>query len=370
LQRFDRAWTQLDARLCALVLIADAATLVVWIALKSLASTGTSGAGQVFRSLVTALVLGTIAHVALRRRASRPELVTAIATLVGFALGTQWGDAGVAYFGNLLAWLQNASFLVFFGGASDVAKRLTLWLAMLGASVATGQGKHINVDVVMRFVAPRARVPVAVTGWLVAAAVCLGGAWGFFDHIAVVDFQAPVTVPCAERSNEVCPARARDKAAWVWQLTRRDLFLFGRQVSLDARTAPHVVRGEPYGTWLTAHDWNQWLHNASWVLHFDKSDVDAMQMPEDEPATRTPAVTAIPGAGERVFQLLVRECNFIVAFGLGLIGLRFILRSLLAIAGKITIDPNAAHSDDDLEHLHSATEHPDLLAAIDRPEAP
>ena len=39
------------------------------------------------------------------------------------------------------------------------SKRFTLWLALLGASVATAQGKHINVDVVMRFLSPRARVP-------------------------------------------------------------------------------------------------------------------------------------------------------------------------------------------------------------------
>ena len=111
------------------------------------------------------------------------------------------------YFGNLLAWLQNASFLVFFGGASDIAKRLTLWLALLGASVATGQGKHINVDVVMRFLTPRARVPVAVLGWMVAAVVCFAGVWGFFDHVAVVDYSAPVTRPVPGRSGQATARR-------------------------------------------------------------------------------------------------------------------------------------------------------------------
>ena len=66
----------------------------------------------------------------------------------GFVLGGLLGDAGVLYFANLLKWMQNASLLVFVGGVSEAAKRLTLWLALLGASIATSQGKHINVDVV------------------------------------------------------------------------------------------------------------------------------------------------------------------------------------------------------------------------------
>jgi len=40
--------------------------------------------------------------------------------------------------------------------------RLTLWLALLGGSIATAKGKHINIDVVMRFLTPRMRIPVAV----------------------------------------------------------------------------------------------------------------------------------------------------------------------------------------------------------------
>jgi TRAP-type C4-dicarboxylate transport system permease small subunit len=362
LDRFDKAWTKLDARLCATVLIADAATLVVWISLKALASSGTGGAGRVFRCLVTALVLGAITHVVTRKRTEKHEAITTAAVFAGLVLGAQWGDAGVTYFGNLLAWLQNASFLVFFGGASDVAKRLTLWLALLGASVATGQGKHINVDVVMRFLTPRARVPVAVLGWMVAAVVCFAGVWGFFDHVAVVDYRAPVTVPCAGQPDKECPAPPSSKIDFVWKQTKRDLFLSGRQISLDLKTLPKVLSGAPYAQWLTAKEWNEWLREGSWDKHFDAADVKAMEMEEKEGSFRTPAVTAIPGAGERVFQLLVRECNFVFAFGLFVIGLRFVLRSLLAIAGWVKVDPNAAHGDDDLEHAHDAKENPELVA--------
>ena len=211
IDRLDRAWTKLDARLCAAVLIADAMTLVAWISLKALSHTGTGGSGRVFRCLVGALVVGGVTHLLTRKRHERHEAITTGAVVVGFLLGSQMGDFGVEYFGNLLAWLQNASFLVFFGGASDIAKRLTLWLALLGASVATGQGKHINVDVVMRFLTPRARVPVAVLGWLVAAVVCFVAVWGFFDHVAVVDYGAKVErpVPGRRRRSRAPPRRAR-----------------------------------------------------------------------------------------------------------------------------------------------------------------
>ena len=362
LNRFDKAWTKLDARLCATVLIADAITLVLWISLKALSNSGAGGAGRVFRCLLTALVLGGITHVITRKRTARHEAITTVAVVAGLVLGSQWGEAGVAYFGNLLAWLQNASFLVFFGGASDVAKRLTLWLALLGASVATGQGKHINVDVVMRFLTPRTRIPVAVLGWMVAAAVCFAGVWGFFDHVAVVDYKAPVTVPCPGQADKECAAPPSSKIDFVWKQTRRDLFLAGRQASLDFKTLPRVISGVPYSQWLTAKEWNEWLREGNWERHFDAADIKAMEMEEKDGSFRTPAVTAIPGAGERVFQLLVRECNFVFAFGLLVIGLRFVLRSLLAISGWVKVDPNAAHGDEDIEHAHDATAHPELLA--------
>ena len=48
----------------------------------------------------------------------------------------------------------------------------------------------------------------------------------------------------------------------------------------------------------------------------------------------------------------MRECNFVFAFGLLVISIRFVLRSLLAIAGWVKVDPNAAHGDEELAHIH------------------
>ena len=169
LARFDKRWTNFESRLCAWVLMAEVAALCLWIALKGLsAEYQTSGEGDknvsgiVFRSLITATFLGLAAHRATRPRLAptdkgfeqaeqRHRVVVTISVIVGLACGRLWANGGVGYFSNLLNWMQGASLLALIGGLRGVATRLTLWLALLGASIATAKGKHINIDVVMRF---------------------------------------------------------------------------------------------------------------------------------------------------------------------------------------------------------------------------
>jgi hypothetical protein len=343
--RLDRAWTRLDARLCAFVLVSEVLTLVFWISLKALSNTGRGGPGQLWRSLFSALVIGGAAWL-LSKRFLRDRVewqaVTTVATIIGFVAGRHWGDAGTAYFSNVLAWLQNASILEFFGGIAEIAKRLTLWLALLGASVATGQGKHINVDIVMRFLGPRARVPVAVLGWMTAAIVSATAAWGFFDNIAVEDFHVK-----ADHSTT-----ASMKIDAVLKDTDRNLFLARRQLSLDIRSLPKVLGGTPYAKWMTPQEWNDWLHEGGWESRFAAEDVKALELPADATDFREPAVTSVPGGTDRVHMLLVPLLNMVFPFGLLVIAIRFLLRSILAITGWVKVDPDAVHSDEELVHAH------------------
>lgn len=350
LDRLDRVWTKLEAWLCAGVLVTMIVTLVFWIALKALASTGKDGAGQLFRSMLTALVLGLVGHFATRKRRDEGPLhpvVTTAAVVIGWIAGKYWGDAGTEYFSNLEAWIQNASIWVFFGGIGELAKCLTLWVALLGASLATAQGKHINVDVVMRFLSPRMRVPVAVLGWLMAAVVSGAAAWGFFDDLVVEELDAPASVPCPGDATKSCPATAGSKIHHVIDDTGRDLFLAGRQLSLDTRSFPKVLGGTPYAKILTPKEWNEWLRAGGWEEHFKAEDVKALELPEDGSIDfRTPAVTAVPGATERIHMLLVPLLNMVFPFGLLVIAIRFVLRSLLALGGWVSVDPAAAHGGD------------------------
>lgn len=355
LDRLDRAWTKLEARLCAAVLLTMIFTLVGWIALKAMSSTGRDGYGQLFRSMMTALVVGTAVHFATRKQKVMVHHgASTAAAVAGWILGKFWGDVGVDYFSNLLAWMQNASFLVFFGGVSELAKRLTLWLALLGASVATAQGKHINVDVVMRFLTPKARVPVAILGWLTAALVSGAAAWGFFDDVAVEEFHAPASMPCpAGETKKICSATPGTKVDRVMHDIGTDLFLAGKQISLDLRTFPKVLGGTPYGKTMTPKEWNEWVREGGWEKRFPPEDAKALELPDDGSIEwRTPAVTSIPGGTEKIHMLMVPVLNLVFPFGLLVIAIRFVLRTLLALSGWVKVDPNAAHGDEDLAHAH------------------
>jgi Tripartite ATP-independent periplasmic transporters, DctQ component len=351
LHRLDKAWTKLDTRLCAAVLVTEALALVFWLSVDAMSKTGKGGPGMTFRILLTAVILGTVTHLG-TRKLKQHQLATTMAVVVGIALGTQWGDLGAAYFANYYGWMQNASILVFFGGIGEIAKRLTFWLALLGASVATGQGKHITVDVVMRVISPRARVPVAVLGWLVAALVSGSAAWGFFDSVAVEQFHVPSAAPCPGDATKSCKTTGGAKIDKVLDTTARNTFLATRQLTLDLRTFPKVLAGDPYGKWLTAKEWNAWLREGGWEKHFAKADVLAFELPEDSTDFRQPAVTAVPGGADRIEQLMVPLLNLVFPFGMFVIAIRFVIRSILAIAGWVNVDPDAAHGDDELAHAH------------------
>ena len=360
--KLDRAWTKLEARLAAGVLIAEIAALVFWISIRALSTSGKAGSGQLFRQLLCAAVIGGVTW-RLVRKHPRNQAITTGGVVLGAVVGSVWGDAGTAYFSNLFAWLQNASILVYFGGVSDLAKRFTLWLALLGASLATAQGKHINVDVVMRFLSPKMRVPVAVIGWVAAAAVALSASWGFFDFVAVEEMKAPTTMPCPGDESARCTTSMGSKVDVVTTRFGRDFFLTGRQISLDLKSFPKVLAGTPYNKYLTPAEWNAWLKGGGWSPRFNPEDVKLLELPEDGSIDyRNPSVTAIPGSVDQVAKMLVPMFDLVFAFGLFVVGVRFLVRSLLAISGHIKVDPNAAHGDDDLAHAHDSSSQ---AAAVD-----
>ena len=213
LMRFDQAWTRLESRLCGWVLVTEIAALCLWISLKGLsAEYQVAGSGEknvsglVFRALLTSVLFGLVAHFITRPKAgldaerfqdaqTRHRVVVTTSVFAGLLFGRVWANVGVEYFSNLLNWMQNASLLMLIGGLRGVVTRLTLWLALLGGSIATAKGKHINIDVVMRFLTPRMRIPVAVLGWVAAAVMCISGAWGFVDHIGIALFHMKPSEP-------------------------------------------------------------------------------------------------------------------------------------------------------------------------------
>jgi TRAP-type C4-dicarboxylate transport system permease small subunit len=358
----DAAWQRLEARLCAGVLVAEIASLTLWISLKGLSTDyvpGANASGLVYRSILTAAVLGVATHLSTCRSERRVHRVaTTAAVLVGLVAGRLWSHAGVHYASNVLNWLQNASVLMLIGGLRGLATRLTLWLALLGASLATSRGKHIHVDVVLRYVPAALRVHAAIAGQLAAALVCAFGVVGFVDYISIAAFRANAVEPCPGDPSKSCDTTPGEKLATVKHEISADFFLLGRQAALDAQTLPRVLGGTPYDKWMTAGAWNAWMDGAAWTDHYGRTAVDALHMDASSPAAFRMPQVAVPGTGEEARGLLIRELNFVFPVGLGVIAIKFLLRVLLLLAGRVNLDPEAAHQEEDLAHAQEREDEP------------
>src|SRR5258708_30027413 len=139
---------------------------------------------------------------------------------------------------------------------------------------------------------------MAVVGWLAAALVSAVAVVGFVDYIGIAEFRVPAMSPCPDDASKSCDTPAGVKLSQVAHEMESDLFLVGRQVSLDVRSIPRVIVGVPYDKWMKAADWHAWLDGADWTAHFDKSAIDALHMDLSHPnATHMPQVV-VPGTGD------------------------------------------------------------------------
>ncbi len=360
LERFDIAWQALEARLCAAVLIAEVASLTLWITLRGLSTDYTPGGNAGGLRLPLAPVGGR------PRRRDAPRDAQDAARSCTAARSPRPSRSGSSSSGasgctrascgrrTCSTGCRTHRSLMLIGGLRGLATRLTLWVALLGASLATSRGKHIHVDVLIRYVPVKLRIPTAVLGSL-AARLGLrrrGLRVRRLHRHRGLPRQRDASPARASRPRPATRPPARSSGAIGTEMGS-DFFLLGRQASLDLRTLPRVIVGTPYDKWMTAGEWNAWLDGADWKAHFDKNAVDALHMDPSAPdATRMPQVT-VPGTGEDARGLLIRELNFVFPFGLAVIALKFILRILLIISGHVRVDPEARTLDDEAL-VHSA----------------
>lgn len=364
LLRLDRRWTSVEQYLAVFAIVAEIVTLVFWVALRAMASSyeeSHSPIGPLFRGILGAIILGLIAHLILRPKPGQDQrlihpVATTVAVFVGLVLGWAWTEFGVSWSSNAVGWLQNASSVALIGGPRGAVTRLTLWLALLGASMAASRGKHISIDVATRYFPERLIPIVAIVGYLVAAVVCFAAAWGFVDSIGVTKFRAEAFRPCAageESESGICETTRGERLAVISRGVGNDLFLLGRQISLDFKTIPKVLTGDPYNNYLSAPEWNAWIREGGWTDRYPEADVKAILMPEEDPkATKMPLIVE-PGTGSGA-GLLIRDLNFILPFGLLVIGLKMLLRILLVATGQVKIDPDAIHDEEGLTHGHDS----------------
>jgi TRAP-type C4-dicarboxylate transport system permease small subunit len=337
LQRFFDAWTRVETYLCVVVVVAEILALVAWVILKGLGTPRSAGTptGTIVRAVVGATVLGLVAYFATRKQSLLVQRVSnTLAILAGLFTGGLWAAVGVTYFANILNWLQDASSLTLIGGLRGLGTRLTIWLAMVGGSLAAANGKHIHIDVVMRFVPRKARLGATLVTWVGAAAVCFVAAWGFVDHIAIESYDAGRDAPAGE------------KIATIGRHTSEGFFILRKQFALDLSTLPCVLAGNEYDRWLTNEEWNRRVEGAGWEDHFTPDQVASLKMPADVAKDYRLPVVMVPGSTHQ--GLLKHLLNLVFPFGFLIIGLRFLLRGVLALSGHVSVDPDAPHASADI----------------------
>jgi len=74
--------------------------------------------------------------------------------------------------------------------ADSLLRVLVLWIALIGALVATRQQQHINIDLISRFLPVTAKRFVSATVALFSAAVCGMLAYYCFDFVKM-EYEAP-----------------------------------------------------------------------------------------------------------------------------------------------------------------------------------
>ncbi|MGZ3453211.1 MAG: TRAP transporter small permease [Polyangiales bacterium] len=390
LVKLDKAWTKLETYLVLGMLIAAILYMTGWVALNAFHTKGGKlanfpGGILTFAGLASALAWTRRPPA---ERHKRFLWVPAIAFLAGVCL------LAVAkkqdYFANVSRWLSDASLVKQMGTPQIVSARLfTIWVALLGGSLATGAGRQINVDVVMRFLSPKPRLAVALFGYLVAGISCFVIAWGFVDYLAITRYAAAKDTPNGE------------KIGIITKSIGRHAFLVRRQIALDFRSFGNVViGGKPYDKWYTGDEWNRELNESGWAevypppapaagtparaVAYPTKPCLSQKEAEDLIAkggstnpdwrlvgacdsggpgsTRAPLATA-PEPDDRT--PLEADLSLLFPWGFLMIGLRFLLRGLLAIGGAVSTDPNAAHGADPEGHEH-AVEPPIVEKRVDQ----
>jgi hypothetical protein len=104
------------------------------------------------------------------------------------------------------------------------------------------------------------------------------------------------------------------------------------------------------------------VKGGAWTDYYTPEAVQTIIIGGDDAAKKMPAIVE-PGTGLGR-DLLIRDLDFVLPFGLLVIGLKFLLRILRVISGHVRVDPNAAHDDEEMKHAH---DHDSDVAAASAP---
>ncbi|MFP6686526.1 MAG: TRAP transporter small permease subunit, partial [Polyangiaceae bacterium] len=305
-----------------------------------------------FRAIVGAGVLGGLARALSRGRLGehRRNQVTVLAVLVGLIIAKLWRGVGIDYFQGLLAWLQEGSTVALFGGLKGLSTRLTMLVALLGASLAAATGTHINIDVVVRFIPKSLRKTVAIASAVATATVCLLASYGFLDFIAVTAFKADTNVSMTAKVSKVSDGLGEQ------------FFVWRKQLILDIDALPHVLAGGRYddAERMNGRQWNAFVDAEGFAARYGAEKVAELKAPASDLDAPRIAFVTIPDGSPR--GILVRGMDLVFPFGFLMIALRVLLRAALVAGGAASTalhgEPNPDESEDELASNESTAEAP------------
>jgi TRAP-type C4-dicarboxylate transport system permease small subunit len=146
--------------------------------------------------------------------------------------GFGWANAG-------LTWLDWADFILSKG---------TLWVAFLGASLAVHADKHVSIDIVQRFVNPKARMFLRSLVGFAGFVICLFLAKAFWAAVAVNGSERPpeFDVMASSGSVHLCDASDAQLAETgshksFYCYVRSFLSLFGAQMETPGAAFQLIV---------------------------------------------------------------------------------------------------------------------------------
>lgn len=210
----DNAWTKIETYMVLVLLLLAILYMSGWVTLNAFHTKG----GKLARFPGGIALFASVASMAAWIAKKEARRVTGLIVPVVFgALGVVllMVSKKLAYFANVSSWLTDGTTLHLIGTPAIVSSRLfTIWVALLGASLATGAGRQINVDIVMRFIGPRPRLLVALFGYCIAAVACMLISWGFVDYLTVTRFADKVE-RVHLRAEEAKIEHEADRIAWT-----------------------------------------------------------------------------------------------------------------------------------------------------------
>jgi len=333
----DEKWTWFEARMLFVTLLALVSLLCAWIALRGMQDRN-SAAGVFFRAIFGMAVLGGLTRYATRDSKFDEKtrtLATLGAVVLGAAAAKSWVHVGNDYFQGVLDWLQQGSSIALFGGLRGISTRLTMMVALVGASLACAAGTHINVDIIIRFTPKPMRKMAHLVAMLGAAAVCLASSYGFFDFIAVSGFHAAPDATLGE------------KFGAVTEELSGDFFILRKQLSLDVGAVPYVVQGKRWNAdeRMNGRQWNAFVDEGGFAERYGAEKTAVIKAgPSELEAPRRPFVI-LPGG--TAAGALLEGLNLVFPLGFLMLGLRLILRVLLVLGGYLEPHLEGEGSGDD-----------------------